>query len=267
MPNIKKILPLQYKYNYIANMRWKITLFLCLISLILGYILGVFIPWGLGPCELSDTPISKGDYYGNIINGFVAFGTCTAVIVALFIDEIRSLFKKVDFDICLDSNEIIEDVENIKGTKKAKRYHNSIQFFNNGNINAQNCELYVESAKFRFDDSDTRLTVKNEPINWNLDNNNVYIPYQGKKVLQVFEIIAPSKQSTPDGKTDIIPAEIKILGLQNIEAKAGKWEIIYCLYSTNYKPKKFKYSVNWNGKWEERQTEMKNNLKMNLEVL
>lgn len=216
---------------------------------------------------MTNTPISKGDYYGNVINGFVAFGTCSAVIVALFLDEIRSLFKKVTFVIQLNSDEAIEEVENIKGTKKARRYHNSIQFFNNGNINAQNCELYVESASFISDNSITTLTVENAPINWNLVNNIVYIPYQGKKVLPLFEIIAPQKQSTPDGKTDIIPAALKILGLKNIEAKAGKWEIIYCLYSTNSKPQKFKYIVEWNGNWEERQTEMKDILKMKLEML
>ena len=187
-------------------MKWKIVLLLCGISLIIGYFLGVFLPLGLGPCEMTNTPISKGDYYGNVINGFVAFGTCSAVIVALFLDEIRSLFKKVTFVIQLNSDEAIEEVENIKGTKKARRYHNSIQFFNNGNINAQNCELYVESASFISDNSTTTLTVENAPINWNLGNNIVYIPYQGKKVLPLFEIIAPQKQSTPDGKTDIIPA-------------------------------------------------------------
>lgn len=248
-------------------MKWKNVLLLCGIFLIIGYFLGVLLPLGLGPCEINNTPISKGDYYGNVINGFVAFGTCSAIIVALFLDEIRSLFKKVTFVIKLNNDEAIEEIENIKGTKKARRYHNSIQFFNNGNINAQNCELYIESATFGLDGSTTTLTVGNAPINWNSGNNIVYIPYQGKKVLQLFEIIAPQKQSTPDGKTDIIPATLKILGLEKKETNSGIWEIIYCLYSTNSKPQKFKYIVEWNGKWEERQTEMKNNLKMKLEML
>ena len=94
-------------------MKWKIVLLLCGISLIIGYFLGVFLPLGLGPCEMTNTPISKGDYYGNVINGFVAFGTCSAVIVALFLDEIRSLFKKVTFVIQLNSDEAIEEVENL----------------------------------------------------------------------------------------------------------------------------------------------------------
>lgn len=111
------------------------------------------------------------------------------------------------------------------------------------------------------------LTVENTPINWNQDNNIVYIPYQGKKVLPLFEIIAPQKQSIPDGKTDIIPAVLRILGLRDTDAKAGQWELIYCLYSTNSKPQKFKYIIEWNDSWEERQTEMRNFLKMKLEML
>ena len=248
-------------------MKRKTSALLYFIFLIGGYLLGIFLPFGLGPCNVSDEPIPKGDYYGNVINGFVALGTCSAVIVALFLDEIRSLFKKVTFDIRLDNEEAIEEVEDIKGSKKAKRYHNSIQFFNNGNINAQNCELYLESAKFISENSTTTLTVENSPINWNQDSNIVYIPYQGKKVLPLFEMLAPQKQSTPEGKTDIIPAVLKILGLKVIETKAGKWELIYCLYSTNSKPQKFKYIIEWTGAWEERQTEMKNILTMKLEML
>ena len=45
----------------------------------------------------------------------------SAVIVALFLDEIRSLFKKVTFVIQLNSDEAIEEVENIKGTKKSEK--------------------------------------------------------------------------------------------------------------------------------------------------
>jgi len=36
-------------------MKWKIVLLLCGISLIIGYFLGVFLPLGLGPCEMTNT--------------------------------------------------------------------------------------------------------------------------------------------------------------------------------------------------------------------
>lgn len=144
-------------------------------------------------------------------------------------------------------------------------------FFNTGNINAQNCELYLENAEFFFENSSrcaTSLSVGNEPISWNNANTSVYIPAQGKKVLHIFEMIAPQKQTNPDGKIDNIkPVEYVFLGLPSMEAKKGKWELTYCLYSTNSKPQRFKYSVVWNETWEDRQTEMKNMLTMKLEQI
>lgn len=246
-------------------MKWKFILSLCILCTIIGYFLGSSL--FLGPCELSEVPISKGDYYANFINLFAAVGTFIAVLVALFMDEIRSLFKKVSFKIELESSDVIEDVENIKGTKKAKRYHNSVLILNEGNINARNCELYLESACYYVEDSPNTITVENSPIKWNKDNSAVYIPFQGKKTLLLFEIFAPQKQSTPDGGIGITTTKFKILGLEEMDAKAGKWEFSYCLNSLNSKPQKFKYIIEWNGNWEERQTEMKNVLKMKLELL
>lgn len=235
-----------------------------LICLIFGYLMGNFLPFN-NMLKLHN--ISKLDLCNIIINFFVALGTCLAVFVALFSDEIRSMFKKVNFNIYLENDEAIEDVEDIKGTKKAKRYHNSIHFFNKGNINAQNCELYLEYATFTSGSTTTTLLIENTPISWNTGNSIVYIPCQGKKVLPLFEIIAPQKQSTPDGKTDTIPADIKILGMKSIDSKAGKWEFTYCLYSINTKPQKFKYTIEWNGEWEDRQTEMKDKLKMQIDMI
>lgn len=247
------------------RMRGKYIFLSGFILLIIGYLLGAYFPPNVDIGKLS--PMSKGEYYGNIINGFVAFGTCSAVIVALFIEEIRATFKKVIFNIRLGNDVALEDIENIKGTKKAKRYYNSVQIFNNGNINAQNCELYLEQALFISGNTTLSLSVESTPISWNSGNSIVYIPCQGKKVLPLFEIIAPQKQSTPDGKTDIVPAQMYILGMKQVESKAGKWELVYCLYSINSKPQKFKYTIEWNGNWEDRQTEMKDILNMKLEMI
>jgi hypothetical protein len=97
----------------------------------------------------------------------------------------------------------------------------------------------------------------------------VYVPSQGKKILRIFEMIAPQKQSNPTGKDDnIIPAQYSFLGFpHNVDAKKGKWELIYCLNSTNSKPQRFKLSIEWNGEWEGRQADMKKLLTMKLEQL
>lgn len=53
----------------------------------------------------------------------------------------------------------------------------------------------------------------------------------------------------------------------DVETKSGKWELTYCLNSINSKPMKFKYIIEWNGEWEERQKEMSDNLTMKLELI
>lgn len=246
-------------------------LLLVLLFLIIGYIIGSYIPLN-GPIIISDAEISKSEYYSNIINSFVTFGTCAAVIVALFLTEIRSWFKKVNFNIQLHNADIIEDLIDNKGSKKAIRYYNSIQIFNKGNINAQYCELYLERAEYykgQMTNTPLDLAVQYTAIDWGNVNNNVYIPCQGKKVLHIFEILAPKKQSTPDGGENKIPPKMKILGLLNSdgEISAGCIVLTYCLYSINAKPKKFKFIVTWNGNWEERQAEMKNALTTKLEMV
>lgn len=188
-------------------MLWKRIVATAIVCLVIGYLIGVHLPYNWNPIVVSDAPISKTDYYQLITSIFEAIGTCAAVIVALFLNEIRVWFKKVTFEIKLGNDDAVEEIVNIKGVKKAIKYHNYIQFFNTGNINAQNCELYLENAEFFLENSSrcaNSLSVGNEPISWNNANTSVYIPAQGKKVLHIFEMIAPQKQTNPDGKNDNI---------------------------------------------------------------
>lgn len=254
-------------------MLWKKIVATAIVCLIIGYFIGVHLPYNWGAIMISDTPISKAEYYQLVTSIFEAIGTCAAVIVALFLNEIRACFKKVSFDIALSSEDALEEVEDIKGTKKALKYYNHIEFFNKGNINAQNCELYLENAEFFLSENNKNcdsFSVGNEPINWgNNSSPMVYVPSQGKKILRIFEMIAPQKQSNPTGKDDnIIPAQYSFLGFpHNVDAKKGKWELIYCLNSTNSKPQRFKLSIEWNGEWEGRQADMKKLLTMKMEQL
>lgn len=245
-------------------MKWKNSILPAVLLLFVGYSLGVLLPpWFLNLTRIANGPINRGDYLLIVVGAFTALGTFSAAVVALFMNEIRGLFKKVSYNIRLDSPEAIEDVVDIKGSKKAKRYHNSVQFHNEGNINALNCELYVENAELTENGITTPLNWENAPIKWGAE----YIPYQGKRILPIFEITAPQKQSTPDGKINELPGQINIAGLKAVEARAGSWSIDYCLYSASAKPKKFRLLINWNGKWEERQKEMKEMLKMSLTMI
>lgn len=203
-------------------MLWKKIVVTAILCLIIGYFIGVHLSYDFIPVVKNEVPMSKADYYQLIIGFFEAIGTCAAVIVALFLNEIRAWFKKVTFEIKLDNDDAVEEIVDIKGVKKAIKYHNHIQFHNKGNINAQNCELFLENAQFFLENNSrcsTSLSLGSEPISWNNTNTSVYIPSQGKKVLHIFEMTAPQKQTNPDGKIDNIkPAEYVFLGLPSMEA-------------------------------------------------
>ena len=109
-------------------MLWK-KIVAAIVCLVIGYLIGVHLPYNWNPIVVSDAPISKTDYYQLITSIFEAIGTCAAVIVALFLNEIRAWFKKVTFEIKLGNDDAVEEIVDIKGVKKAIKYHNYIQFF------------------------------------------------------------------------------------------------------------------------------------------
>ena len=214
--------------------------------------------------EVSDAPISKGEYYGNWIDAFGAVSTFLAVLVALFASEIQACFRKVKFEVELSDGGVVEDlIDDGNGGKKASRYYTSIQITNNGNINALDCELYLEKAEVyadKHDESNAKI-IDTEYVAIAIGNvgGNVYIPSNGKKVLQIIEVLSPEKQSTPDGGKAVTKPQLNIPGLKNIDKQfeSGKLKLTYCLYSSNAKPKKFDVVLLWNGTWEKRQTEMR----------
>jgi hypothetical protein len=239
--------------------------------LVIGGLLGLSFLFKWGFKVLVDESVSKMEYYQFVTNIFEAIGTCAAVIVALFLNEIRACFRKVSFDIALGCEDLFEELEDTGGTKRALKYYNYIQFFNKGNINAHNCELYLENATFFLLEDNKNgdfVSVGNEPINWGYNRSSmIYIPSHGKKFVRVFEMIAPQQQSDPNGKEDnTTPVQYCFLGfIRSIEAKKGKWELTYCLNTTNAKPVRIKLSVTWTGKWEQRQTDMKKFLTVKIE--
>ncbi len=249
----------------------KYLLLIILVALVGGYILAMFAPFDFWRLTIKDEPISKGEHYSNIISAIGALGTVFAVIVALFLEDIKSFFKKVHFDIQFKSHEILEELEETPDTsKKAKRYHNAIRILNTGNINANNCELYIESLIYSNGSikNPIPLPIKNTRISWEFEKRDeVYIPSMGEKLIEVIEILAPEAKSTPSETAAQIPPKLKIAGVETKdEYMGGKWVAHFCLYSSNAtRPHKFKIIIDWDGSWYERQSEMKNVVDIKLE--
>lgn len=85
--------------------------------------------------------------------------------------------------------------------------------------------------------------------------------------MEVFKMTAPQGQSTPDSKGYSKASEYLIAGLSPLQAKKGQYIITYCLYSSTAGLIRFKLSIDWDGKWEKRQSEMKNRLELKLDIV
>lgn len=124
----------------------KQALITLLIIAVIAYFTGNFMPIkALVPNIDWDKKISSGELFYYSISFIQAIGTVAAVIIALFSENIKGYFRKPVLSINLHNNELIEELDNNgEKNKKAKRYHNSIDIWNKGNINAENCEICIE---------------------------------------------------------------------------------------------------------------------------
>ena len=253
-------------------MKKKIMFFL--VAVLIAYLIGVFFPIQSLTFNVDySIKISSGDLFYYFVSLVQAIATIGAVIVALFSDNIKAYMKRPILEISLHSEDLIEELENNGDlNKKAKRYHNSIDIFNKGNGNVENCEICIESILFKGMGASTYSTITDNEshIYWNSreEQKTTYIPVQGKKNFLLYEIFPPEEQGTPGGgKLAQIPARLKI-GEVNIpeEYCGGEWKVHLCLYSPCMQPTKFTITIKWDGDWENRQMEMKNKVSNTIEL-
>lgn len=243
---------------------------IALLSLIIGYFIGVFLPFNIRPV-IEDKPLTSGEYYYYTITTFGVIATFLTVIVALFKDDIIRLFKRVKFRFdFMENRELHEETENIQETKKAIKYYSVSNLTNIGNISADNCKLFIDKIICVSDNKSDIILAESKPISLLDGKERVYIPSHGKISLHLFELLQPQKSSTADGHgKEEIPPKLKILGHTDISVeKGGEWRCIYSLHSSSMlKPQRFEVIISWNGCWEHRLTEMNSNLNVELKQL
>jgi len=245
-------------------------IFIVILFLIIGYFIGVFLPFNIRP-EIESKPLTSGEYYYYTITTFGVIATFLTIIVALFKDDIIRLFKRVKFKFdFMENKELHEATENIQGTKKAIKYYSVSNLTNIGNISADNCKLFIDKIIFVSDNKSDIILSESKPISLLDSKERVYIPSQGKIPLHLFELLQPQKSSTADGQgKEEIPPRLKILGHTSINVeKGGEWKCYYSFHSSSMqKPQRFEVKISWDGNWEYRLTEMNSNLKIELTQL
>lgn len=257
------------------NTKIKIVLGI-LISLIIGYFIGQKIPIEFLHPKIEEKPLETKDFYNLVVQIIAAFATFLAVLIALFREEIRRWWEYVDIKYEIPENKFIEvlnsnigDPANGKSLPlEAQKYLCTLDIINSGTITSYSTEIILESLIVENKEytSPQNLDPNGLPLNWGSSNEQkIVIPPNGKKKVAIFELIAPEKESSPEGQESSTLPQLCFSGVtSNNDFSNGVWKATYLVYSSNCKPKRFEIHITWNGKWQSRKTEMQNCLKIDL---
>lgn len=199
-------------------------------------------------------------YYSFTILG--AIGTCAAVIIALFSEEIKMWLYKPNISIQFKEDagfsEIIDENDSIP---IAESYRCFLQFEDQGFVNVADCSLKVVDIKHGKNKEKVK-TIKTwagtKRVNPYPFEISVDYPYE----LKILSINNPNLYGTPTDNPHTPLISIYGLYLDDRYREKGYWEIHYCLVSRNGNSIKFKISVDWDGEFSSRKTEMKDHLKI-----
>lgn len=257
-------------------MRWQIKIGIGLVIAILAYLIGNWVPIEYLKPNIVKSDLKSAEYYTIVISSISAIVTFLAVIVALFKDDIRKIWNYSKIEIKIPTENIKERTSSSNDSQsdsseshiEARKYESRIEISNIGNISTIGAELYLEKLTFEGLGYATIQTIETTgvPLCWSgSDKTTIIIPPEGRKLVKIFELISPEKQSLPNGENTTVPAQLKIGNIDNNhEFSNGKWIGTFVLYSQNAKPVRFSVKIEWNGRWEKRLTEMKQYLKIDI---
>ena len=248
------------------NKLYKILLLIA--ALVLGYIVGNFLPLDILKPNFTDNQIDKAEYYRLLVSIISAIITFSAVLVALFKDDLRELWKRPIVRFNIPEQMTIEDLnsslesETVNATPIASRYISRIEVKNDGNLPVINAEIYLDKLEFVPKDSNIKqnLECTSSALVWNGDYvSNIIIPPGGKKLVEIAQIFPPETFSTPDSQKINRPATLIIGQVESTKDRnKGKWIAKFSLYAQNHRPTSFEVEIDWNGLWKTRLTEFNN---------
>jgi hypothetical protein len=245
-----------------------ILLLICVIF----YLIGNWVPMQQLNPSIQKVQLKTPEYLQLIISFFAALVTLSAVIIALFKEDIRKFWEFSKIVISMPEDNFFEELNSSSSKVESKaweaiKYNSKIEILNSGSIAALDLEIYLESLTFKGVEYPTSQIIRADCyLKWNeLHETKINLSPEGKRTIDILELSSPAQQSSPGGVNTDVPAKLIIAGIEvNPDFKNGKWTGSFIIFSTNAKPIRFKLEVNWNGRWEKRASEMKSNLTTNL---
>ena len=241
---------------------------LIIIPLLIGYLAGYYFPIGiLKPNYPESEILNKAEYYRFIVSLIAALITFSAVLVALFKDDLREYWKRPILKFTEPLHMTIEELNNNSESGSsndnliANKYISRIEIKNEGNLPAISTEIFLEKLEFKEKDTNILQNVEcyGKPLKWNgTDLTSMILPVGAKKLIDIVVITAPEKVSKPDSQTTKNPSKIIIGGIpNNNEQLKGTWFATFGLYAQNHNSISFKIEMEWTGIWKPRLTEYK----------
>ncbi len=197
-----------------------------------------------------------------------ALGTVLAVIVALAKESIMRWLYSPRLEVFPVDNGLMEILNDSVRVPEATSYECHITIENTGSMVALGCRVYISDIKYSKSakkECKTIKNVKNKQLLWM--SNGVDIPVGISNRIKLFEVINPDLQGTPQTDSNNHPPQIKFNGcsLGSKYSQGGYWFIDYYVSCKNGKVMKFCMSIEWNGEFKSRATDMSEVLKIQIE--
>ncbi len=203
-------------------------------------------------------------YYTFEIVGGV--GTLYAVIIALFSNDLQKLYHRPAIAIELTPPTLGSDTQTQGQQLQVNKYYRNICIKNGGDVQASECELYIESIKIA-----NRIVKEDVVVKWNSNLERTYIPAGGHRTVDLLEIkptpdYIKSDDVEPDSQVNNLRGQLWLTGM----VAQGDWynneiAVTIAVYSiSTSEPVRKTIKINYNGQWSANKEEMEQFIKIEL---
>jgi hypothetical protein len=223
--------------------------------------------------QITHKSIETFQFYQLVMMSVSAMATFSAVLVALFKDQLYSLFKFAEFHITpRESDFIYENLSQMKGsdgqvvpdnTLIAESYEVFLSVFNKGNKSAVGCTLQLISLDFTGNGhaKSHSIPVTTSPrLTWsNHDSSEMTLYGHTEGIVSILKIYPENSGPPPtpgNGQSSTVTFAIGGITANNGEFNNGTWIATFQLCSKDTKPIEYRLKVVWNNTiWKPRKNE------------
>ena len=214
--------------------------------------------------EVVYDPWQIANYFFGIIG---SIGTLLAVIVALVKEAIMKWLYSPSLNVTLVDNGITENIANEnQRVPEASSYECYARIENTGSIAAIGCKIFISEIKYGKSQTSLKSlqNIKNKQLRW--ISSEVDMPVNIPNKIKLFEIVNPNSMGTPSGSSEDLDPTISFNGceLKSSQIKKGFWDVSYFISCKNGDVTKFNATIDWQGVFKSRATDMSEVLKIQI---